>query len=391
VHAKIAAMGERPSRRADILMVAALATLLAAVALINVSGSFERPVRWVPDGLFYQAKLLELRGDSHDAAFEEVFSGPLSAPLRYRDPEHVGDPAWVAYNERFFERRVAVPAAGAAIEPIAGERALSIVSIAGYVAAVLAVFALLLLRFRPLIAAAVAFAVALLPALGDIAPLPLTDTWGVALVTTAITAAVLTFERGRRWIALWAAAILLLSFTRDSTWVPILAVAFCAWRWRSRAGLELAVAGVAAALPALLLFGTPMRELLAFAVSDFQPRPDASWLYIAERYPDAIVELVRGNLGFVRRGEWYTGVFFAVGLPLLFVLTRGSRDRAVTFVRVAALAAVPYVMAVPLFSAFRLELVFVPAAAFGLAAGLERLAAVRKPVVVPVPARNPAR
>jgi hypothetical protein len=374
------------------LKAAALGLLLAAVALVTVQGSFDRPVRWVPDGLYYQAKLLEIRGAPHDDAFDRVFTGPISERLRIVDPEHVGDPAWVAYNERFFERRVAVPAAGAAIEPLAGERSLQVVSIAGFVAAVLAIFALLALRFPLGIAATVALATALLPALSDIAPLPLTDTWGLALVTAAAAAAILSLERGRRWMLAWAAALLLLSFTRDSTWVPILAVAFCAWRWRSRRCLELAAIGVAAALPALLFFGTPMRELLAFAVSDFQPRPDASWLYIAERYPDAIVELIRGNAGFVRRGEWLTGLYLAGGLALLFVLARGTGDRLATLMRVFAAAGVLYVMAVPLFSAFRLELVFVPAAAYGLAAGLQRIRELAGGAVpVPAMARNPAR
>ena len=51
------------------------------------------------------------------------------------DPEQSGDPAWVAYHAQFYERRVAVPAAAEAIEPVAGERAILTVSIAGYVAA----------------------------------------------------------------------------------------------------------------------------------------------------------------------------------------------------------------------------------------------------------------
>ncbi len=370
---------------------------LAVLALATIHGSFERPVRWSPDSLYYQAQLHQFRGDSRERAFERVFEGPISERLRRVDPEHIGDPAWVAYNERFFERRVAVPLAGAAIEPLAGERSLSIVSIAGYVAAIVALFCLLLLRFPLPVAGAVAAATAVLPAVSDNAPLPLTDTWGLALVSAALAAAILSFERDRRWLVLWAAAIFLLAFTRDSLWVPVLAAAFCAWRWRSRTGLLLVGAGVAAALPALLLFGTPMRELLAFAVSAFRPNPDASWLYIAERYPDALVELVRGNVGFVRRGEWYTGAYFAAGLPLLFLLARGSADRAATYMRAAAVAGLLYVLAVPLFSAFRLELVFVPAAAFGLAAGLQRLVAlvrarpVQEAVALPVAAQNPAR
>jgi hypothetical protein len=379
-------MGNRPA-----LKVAIVAAALAGLAFLTVHGALERPVRWSPDGLFYQARLLELRGESREAAYDRVFEGPMAARLRVDDPEHVGDPAWVAYNERFFERRVAVPLAGAALEPAAGERALSIVSIAGFIAAVLALFGLLLLRFRLPVAAAVAAAPALLPRLTDIAPLPLTDTWGLALMTAALAFAVLALDRGRRWIWPWAAAIALLTFTRDSTWIPVLAVAWCAWRLRSRTAVLLVAAGIAAALPAYLMFEAPLRELLAAAVSDMQPNPDASWIWIAQHYPGAIVDHIRSDIGFVRDGAWLSGLYLAGGVVLLFALARGS-DPAGMLMRAAAVVALLYVFAVPVFSALRIELVFVPAAAFGLAAGLERVRRLAGgAVAVRVPAREPAR
>jgi hypothetical protein len=379
-------MGNRPTLKAAVVAVA-----LAGLALLAVHGSLERPVRWSPDGLFYQARLLELRGETRDAAFERVFEGPMAARLRAEDPEHVGDPAWVAYNQRFFERRVAVPLAGVALEPVAGERALSIVSIAGFLAAVLALFGLLLLRFRLPVAAAVAAATALLPRLTDIAPLPLTDTWGLALMTAALAFAVLAFDRGPRWIWPWAAAIGLLTFTRDSTWIPVLAAAWCAWRLRSRTPVLLVVAGVVAALPAYVLFEAPMRELLAAAVSDMQPNPDASWIWIAQHYPGAVVDHIRSDLGYVRDGAWLSGAYLAGGVVLLFALARGA-DPARMLMRAAAVVAVLYVFAVPVFSALRIELVLVPAAAFGLAVGLERLRRLAGgTVAVRVPAREPAR
>ena len=50
------------------------------------------------------------------------------------DPQKTGNPAWVRYNEPFYERRVAVPLAGAALYPLAGDRSLLYLSLAGYVA-----------------------------------------------------------------------------------------------------------------------------------------------------------------------------------------------------------------------------------------------------------------
>lgn len=354
-----------------------VAVLLAGLAVTTVSSSFGAPVRWTPDGLFYQARVLELRGAAHDAAREAAFGGPSAADLRREDPTHVGDPAWVAYNERFYERRLTVPAAAAAIEPLSGERSLLNVSLVGYVACALAVFWLLLLRFRLATATAVTVATILLPVLTANSQLPLTDSWGLALETAALGAAILTLDRGLRWLPLWIAAIALLSFTRDATWIPVLAAAFVAWRARSRIGLWLAGTGVAAALPAALLFPVPVKELMAFGLNDHRPVTDSSWTFIAERLPGAIVDLVRSDLGFVRQGEWYSGVYLGLGVLLLLGVAmswRRRRDLATTLVTAAAGVAALYTLTVPIFSGLRLELMFVPMAAFGLAAVGERLA-----------------
>jgi hypothetical protein len=360
-------------RRAGIGL--ALAAALAALALWTVSAWFGGPVRWTPDALFYQARLLEFRGTEHDAAFAEAFQGPISERLQLVDPEKSGNPDWVRYNEQFYERRQAIPLAGAALYPAAGERSLLYVSLAGYVATILALFGLLLLRFRPWVAAAVALATVFLPALTFHSHYPLTDSWGLALLTTALAAALLTLDRGPGWLALWVGAIVLLSFTRDSAWIAVLATAWVAYRARTRLSLALFGSGVAAALPALFLFPVSLRELLAFAVNGSQPPPESSWSFIAEKYPGALVELLRSNGGFIRDGEWYTAAYFLVGAACLFLLARGARgDLAGSLMKAAAVLSPAFVLVVPVFSAFRLELVFVPVAAFGLALGLERLA-----------------
>jgi hypothetical protein len=358
-------------RRTGSTLVVALA--LAVVALLAVSGDLGGATRWTPDGLFYQARSLELRGVERAASLERVFEGPLGADLRRRDPERSGDPAWVAYNAQFYARRVTVPLAAAALEPVSGSRALLDVSLAGYIAAILAVFALLRLSLSLPAAAAATLATILLPALTHHAGLPLTDTWGLALETLAFAFGILALERGPRWVAGWAIVMLALAFTRDSMWIPILAAAWLALSLRSRVAWGTLAAGVAAALPVLLLFSVPTRELLAQMLNDAQPAPDASWASIVERYPAAIVDLLQADGGFVRDGAWYSAAYLAGGLALLFALARGERgDPAASLLKAGALGGVAYVLAVPVFSAFRLELVLVPMAAYGLGLGAER-------------------
>ena len=357
------------------LPVVLVVAVLAAIAVVTVWPTANDPVEWTPDGLYYQAKLLEYRGVSHDEAMDRAFEGPLSAELRARDPEHTGNATWVDYNEPFYERRVAVPLAGAALYPLAGDRSLLLIALAGYVAAVLALFGLLLLRFRLAIAATIAGLTALLPPLVDHSSYPLTDSWGLALEIGALGAALLTLDRGRRWLALWIPIIAVLALTRDSTWIPILAALWCAVRLRSGRAAWLAGTGLLAALPALLLFTVPVRDPLGLLVNESDIPADRSWSFILGEYPSAIVELVRANGGFVRDGAWFGGLYLVGGIVLLFVLAlrrRGSgRDHAVQLMLAGAVAAVLYVLAAPLFSAFRLELVAVPMAAYGLALAAE--------------------
>ena len=346
-----------------------LAAVLAALACISIWSAFRDPVTWTPDGLYYQVRLLEFRGEDHDTAMKRTFEGPLSAELRARDPRHTGNPAWVEYNEPFYERRVALPLVGAAVYPLAGDRSLLYLSLVGYIASIVALFGLLLLRFRTAIAFGAALAAILLPPLSHHSSFPLTDSWGLTLVIVALAAALLTLDRGRRWLPLWVLAIAILGFTRDSTWIPVLAVGWCALRYRSRDAVTLFATGIVAALPALVFFTTPVRDLLALALNDSEPSADTSWWFIARHYPGAVVDLVRANIGFLRRGEWYTALFLVGGMISLLALAwrRRPNDVPTTLMAAAAIAGIGYVLAGPVFSAFRLELVFVPMAAFGLA------------------------
>jgi len=357
-------------------LVLLVATALAATSLLAVGGTLTGPPHWTPDGLFYQARSLELRGIDRDVALQRTFHGAPGAQLRRIDPQRSGDPEWVRYNTQFYERRVTVPLVAAALEPVAGDRAILDLSLAGYVAAILAIFGLLLLRFRLPIAAAITLATVFLPALTQHSSYPLTDSWGLALETAAFAFGILAIERRPRWVIAWAAAILALSFTRDSTWIPIMAAAWLTFRQRSRVSLWLLGTGLAAAVPVVLLFPLPTRELFAQMLNGAQPDPGASWGSIVERYPGAIIDLLHADGGYVRDGAWYSAAYLAGGLLLMFLLTRRSpRGGAVTLLKAGALASVAYVLAVPTFSALRLDLVCVPMAAWGFALAVEWLAA----------------
>jgi hypothetical protein len=349
-----------------------VAACLAVAALITVSSSLSDPVKWTPDGLFYQARSLELRGTDRDDALRQTFQGSLGAELRRRDPERSGDPAWVSYNSKFYERRVAVPLVAAALDPVAGDRAILDISVAGYVATILALFGLLLMRFRLPVAAAVSLAAVALPALSHHASFPLTDTWGLALEIGALAAGLLVLDRGPRWLPAWIACLAVLSFTRDNTWIPLIAAAGVALHLRSRDAWILAGTGLAAVLPALVAFGAPVRELLAMMLNGIEPAPDASWGFVAGHYPGAIADFLKANGGYVRDGAWYSAAYLLGGLGLLALFILRRRPTATdTFLLAGALAAIALVFALPVFSAFRLELVCLPMAAFGLAHGLD--------------------
>jgi hypothetical protein len=362
-------------RKAALPVLVVLA--LTGLALAAIGGSLSGSPRWSPDGLFYQARVLQLQGADRGEALDRTFFGAPGAELRGRDPERSGNREWVRYNAQFYDRRLTVPAAAAAIEPVAGERAVLDVSLAGYVATVLALLGLLLLRFRLPVAAAVTAATVFLPALTHHSSFPLTDSWGLALEIAAFAAAILVLRRGERWLFAWGAAILLLALTRDSMWVPVLAAAWVAFRERTRPAVALAATGVAAALPPVLAIRVPMRELLGQMTNALTPDPGASWTTIAGRYPGAIVDMIHADGGFVRQGAWYTALFLIAGLAALFALGRDEPgSHALTLMRAGAVAGLAYVLAVPVFSGFRLELILVPMAAFGLGLGAERLAAV---------------
>ncbi|HEX3738072.1 MAG TPA: hypothetical protein VHV53_11060 [Solirubrobacterales bacterium] len=209
-----------------VLLVAALASLHAWVS----------PVRWSdPDFLYYQAKALSFRGQDEHTALHEAFASPLAdevlagerAELREDPaaPRKFTNPHWIDYSSRFYHRRILVPLMAAAIYPIFGLRSVLTMSLIGYLLISLALFALLRRRFGLWTSAVVAGVCVLAPPLRHASFVPGTDSWGLLLEICALLAAVLTFDRGSRWIAAWFVSLAALSVTRDDSVVPLVAAA----------------------------------------------------------------------------------------------------------------------------------------------------------------------
>ena len=349
--------------------------VLALVALAALAGAlWTSPVQWKPDSLFYQAHVYELKGDSHAVAYRKVFAGPLSVPRRQGDAglpvaqRRVGNPVWVRYSERFYERRWFVPAIAALLSPLYATDSLRVTSLLFYALLGPVLYALVRLRATPAVSFCVAAGSLLLAPVLFNAGFPNLDVTGATLEAAAAAGAVLVLERGLGWLALWFAALAALSLTRDSTVVLGLGAAWVALRERTRASLLLVATGAAAALPAPLVLGAPLREAMAYTFDNFHIPVDASWGFVGSHYWRNLRSMVRHNLTYLEQHPFTT--LYLVGGYLALFLVRSRGDRFVRFFRAAAVASILLDAIQPNYTAFRLELTFVPVAAAGLAVGL---------------------
>ena len=402
---------------------------IVALLVLGISSTLPAwfsPVRWTPDGLFYQARVLVLRGADEDAAVSRVLEGPLVADAAIDGPQRdlLRDPEWVAHTTEITQRRLLVPGLAAVATPVLGDRSLQAASLLGYVLVAPLLFLLLRRRFGPRASLVVAAGAALLPPLREWSFHPLTDSWGLALEVACLLAAVLALDRGPRWLALWVASVVALSLTRDATVVVVLAAAWVALAERTRTAVALAVSGALAAAPVPLLLGAPVGGTVGAAAAD------------AGRYWDRVAEAIRvdvtsqvfggehrltaiafalavvlsllavpASLSRARRiALWACGAQIAVtlvaaavldvrrvepehqlpvGLVLiagLGLLLLGSRDDPFFRLhRAGAVACVAYLALYPVASGFRLELAFVPFVAVGLARALDGRALAREP------------
>jgi hypothetical protein len=284
----------------------------------------------------------------------------------------VSDPEWVSYSAQFYRRRWVVPILGAAIEPAFGTNSLQIVSLMGVVLVGPLLYFLLRRRFGRLPSALAAGACVSLPPLRYWGEMPQTDSFAVAMEALALLAAMLALDRGRRWLAFFLLSMFLLAFTRDASGIVLVAVAWVAWRLRTRLSYALvAGAAVTTAVPPLI-FGAPLRVQLAYMFGNFYIPTDTSWSYILGEYPHGLRRVQIQDFDYLTTSHPLTGLAAAGGLLALYALRR--RDPLVMLARAAGIACFVLVALQPNPTALRLELVFIPVIAVGLGLLLDTLA-----------------
>jgi hypothetical protein len=363
-----------------------LAVLVGAVVAVAAIPGFVKLDEPNSDGLFYEVQRLEIEGHGEAQATRMVFDGAIgrhTAAIEDR-PSHVRrvlDPHWVEYSKRFYNRRWLVPAVAAAVAPIVGEhpgRALRWASLLGYLLIAPVLFLLLQRRFPAGLSAALAVACTLAPPVYKWSLGMRVDSWGLLLESLGFLAAVLVKDQGRRWLLLWVAAIAALSITRDATAILVPAVLWLVIvQWSDRAArrvnLELLGTGIAAALPAFLLAGTPVRDQLAYVITGYKIPDDSSWGFIATHYMDQFWITLKADLSYPTdfplpvAALLYAGLAVALAALVVVALHRTRRDPYFALAKGAIPGCILLLLLANNPQAYRLELVFVPVAAIGLA------------------------
>ena len=374
---------------------AIVAVLVGVVVAVVAAPGFVKLDEPNSDGLFYELEKLRVQGHSEAEATRTVFEGPLARQTAAIEDEpdepRVLDPAWVEYSKRFYRRRWLVPALAAAVEPIVGDepgRALRVASLLGYLLLAPVLFLLLRRRFSTWLSAGLAVACTLAPPVYKWSLGMRVDSWGLTLEALGLLAAVLVKDAGRRWLALWVAAIAALSITRDSAAILLPAVAWLLIVERDdpdarRTNLTLLATGLLAALPAFILGGTPVRDNLAYVISGYEIPDESSWSFVASGYLDQLWRTVSTDLTYPVDFAAPVAVVLYAGLALaaaalVALVARPSRgDPYFSLMKAAIPGCVVLLLLANNPQAYRLELVLVPVAAVGLAVLAMRLLARR--------------
>jgi hypothetical protein len=331
--------------------------LIGLAALLSVR-VWTGPIRWTPDGVAYQAKIFEARGTPPAAAMRRAYTVAIATKADHALPV---SESWFAHAMQFYRRRILVPRVAALIEPIFGARTLVVISLASFALLGAALYVFLRLRFSALYAFVASAAALCFPPLERWSFDPLTDSAGLLLLVVALCAAVLTIERSRWWLVLWAVALGAGSITRETVAAPVIAAAFLVVRRVPRAIWLLATAIVVVA-PALLLLRYPFTLAFAEATSRNLGVPvDASIGSVLRHWPHLALREVYGNFVLAPFST------VALVLPTVWAFLDCGPSAAARVARAAAVGSALYLVSFPFLTGLRLELVFVPVAAYGLA------------------------
>jgi hypothetical protein len=378
----LAPLDRFPDRWAVVLLV--VAGLLLALPGLVLSGDPNS------DGLFYEVQAKELQGTSHEQAIDEVFESERAREAAAIEDEPSGayrvlNPAWQSFSAQFYERRWLVPGFAIAIAEVTGQSigtAVKTVSMLGYALIGAILFLLLRRRFGVSTSIVAALACMLLPPMYRWSFGQFVDSWGVLLETLGLWALVLVADRGLRWLSLWIAAMLLLSVTRDATMIlGIAAVWLAVGQWRDwellRRNAWILAAGAAAAAPALLLGGAPVRENLAYIYAGYEIPTDTGWGDVVAGYPAQLWVTVQGNLTYpLDHGTAGLALYAVVAVAIVAIaLVAARRPRGDAFwltMQGAILGCAVLLLLANNPQGYRLELVFVPVIATGFALALTR-------------------
>jgi hypothetical protein len=353
-----------------------IAVLLLALGIVISAQYWGGSINWSPDSLFYEAQKLEVLGKDRSTALNLVLHSGIAAKVK-RENRRARSDEWLRYSSRFYRGRWTTPAAAAALDPVAGEHSLEVISLLGYVVLGPLLYLLLRRRFNARVSASATAACLVLPPVWKYAGWPLTDSWGLSLLVAGLLTASLVRDRRLPWLALWTGVVLVLSFTREVTIVLLIAVGWLALHERSRTTIYLLATGLLAWLPALLLGSVPTKDGLAYALSDFNIPTNDSWSFILREYPHQLAGVARQDLTYplhtaVPVLALAGGLIVFATLVFLFRRSAGG-DPFVQLHRGAAIGGVLTILLSVNYTDLRLELVFVPAIAVGLALMIERL------------------
>lgn len=314
---------------------AAPVVLVLAVGVWFSWHSWVAQPAWWPDAVYYEAQSHELTGADAHAERTKLFAGPLGHAIPGRDAR-LSDPEWIEWASRLYRRRWVVPALDAALRPVAGLRALEVVTLLGYLAAGLVTYLFVRLRARPWPAAAAACAVLWFPPLRETFATPGTDALGLATVGLCLLVATWALSGGRGRLAVWAGSVLLLAFTRDASVIALAAAAGAALVVRSRRSVELLAVGAAVAVPITLFTGAPIRDTIAFAFNGRTVPQDTSWSFILARWLPSFRTMMRVDFDLAHS----LPLFAAGALVLACAFVHGGQLAALRrFVLLLALAA----------------------------------------------------